>query len=272
ASTDRCSVLLSSVQSLSCPHRIPFHSQIFSTVFFLLAPPRLPAPAPRHLRAGSKAATAMGWAARFLTAVSFLAAGVLFAPDALVRLGGTGDGAATAAAAARLVHLLAFATAWGAGLWVTFIGGIVMFKYLPRHQFGSLQGKMFPAYFMLISVSSAISVAAFAYLHPWKTASTIEHYQLGFLLSALGCNLSNLLVFTPMTVEMMMKRHKMEKDLGIGTEVGYSKNAETAKRSPALAAMNRKFGMIHGLSSLANILSFGSLAMHSWYLSSKLDL
>ena len=71
---------------------------------------------------------------------------------------------------------------------------------------------------------------------------------------------------------MMMKRHKMEKDLGIGTEVGYSKNAETAKRSPTLAAMNRKFGMIHGLSSLANIMAFGSLAIHSWYLSSKLDL
>ncbi|CAD6255800.1 unnamed protein product [Miscanthus lutarioriparius] len=99
----------------------------------------------------------MGWAARFLTAVSFLAAGVLFAPDAL---------GAGAAAAARLVHVLAFATAWGAGLWVTFVGGIVMFKYLPRHQFGSLQGKMFPAYFMLISVCSAISVAAFAYLYP----------------------------------------------------------------------------------------------------------
>ncbi|KAF8668120.1 hypothetical protein HU200_052408 [Digitaria exilis] len=65
----------------------------------------------------------MGWAARFLTAVSFLAAGVLFAPDAL-RLSGDGR----AAAAARLVHLLAFATAWGAGLWVTFIGGIVMFN------------------------------------------------------------------------------------------------------------------------------------------------
>ncbi|CAO2145068.1 unnamed protein product [Urochloa humidicola] len=70
----------------------------------------------------------MGWAARFLTAVLFLAAGVLFAPDAL-RLGRPGDGAAMAAAAARLVHLLAFATAWGAGLWVTFIGGIVMFNF-----------------------------------------------------------------------------------------------------------------------------------------------
>ncbi|CAN6226616.1 unnamed protein product, partial [Urochloa humidicola] len=94
-----------------------------------------------------------------------------------------------------------------------------------------------------------------------------QRYQLGFLLSALGCNLS---VFTPMTVEIMIKRHKMEKDLRIRTEVGYSKNTETAKRSPDLAAMmNHKFGMIHGLSSLTNI---GSLAMHSWYLSSKLDL
>ncbi|CAO2186230.1 unnamed protein product [Urochloa humidicola] len=45
---------------------------------------------------------------------------------------------------------------------------------------------MFLAYFMLISVSSARSVAAFAYLYPWKTASTIERYQLRFLLSGLG--------------------------------------------------------------------------------------
>ena len=68
--------------------------------------------------------------------------------------------------------------------------------------FGNLQSKMFPAYFTLISACAAISVAAFAYLHPWKTASTVEPYQLGFLLSALGCNLSNLLVFTPMTIEV----------------------------------------------------------------------
>lgn len=80
-------------------------------------------------------------------------------------------------------------------------------RYLPRHQFGSLQGKMFPAYFMLISVCSAISVAAFAYLHPWKTASTIERYQLGFLISALGFDLSNLLVFTPMTTEVNLFYH-----------------------------------------------------------------
>ena len=55
---------------------------------------------------------------------------------------------------------------------------------------------------------------------------------------------------------MMMKRHKMEKDLGIGTEVGYSKNAETAKKSPALEAMNRKFSMIHVLSTLVSLWNY----------------
>ncbi|TVU23572.1 hypothetical protein EJB05_25946, partial [Eragrostis curvula] len=31
---------------------------------------------------------------------------------------------------------------------------------------------------------------------------------------------------------MMMKRHKMEKDLGIGSEVGFYRNTEMAKTSP----------------------------------------
>ncbi|XP_020102263.1 transmembrane protein 205 [Ananas comosus] len=210
----------------------------------------------------------MGWATRFLTAVAFLAVGVVFAPDVL---GSGPDSPAIAVSAAKLAHLLCFATAWGAALWVTFIGGIVMFKNLPRHQFGNLQSKMFPAYFMLVSVCAAVSVAAFAYLHPWKSASSLEHYQLGFLVAALGFDLSNLLVFTPMTIEMMKKRHKIERDLSIGEEVGWSKNVEVAKSNPNLAAMNKKFGMIHGLSSLANILAFGSLAMHSWYLAGKIQ-
>lgn len=71
---------------------------------------------------------------------------------------------------------------------------------------------------------------------------------------------------------MMKKRHKVEREENIGEEVGWSKNVEAAKVNPKLAAMNKKFGMIHGLSSLANIMSFGSLAMHSWYLAGKLHL
>ncbi|XP_059437957.1 uncharacterized protein LOC132170850 [Corylus avellana] len=213
----------------------------------------------------------MGWLTRFLAAVAFLAIGVIFSPETF---GSQSDGQNSTKFAIylKLAHLLSFSTAFGSALWVTFIGGIIMFKNLPRHQFGNLQSKMFPAYFSMVGVCCAISAGSFGYLHPWKSSSTAEKYQLGFLLSSFAFNLANLFVFTPMTIEMMKQRHKVERESNIGEEVGWTKNVEVAKVNPKLAAMNKKFGMIHGLSSLANIMAFGSLAMHSWYLAGKINL
>ncbi|KAL0371517.1 UNVERIFIED_CONTAM: Transmembrane protein [Sesamum angustifolium] len=204
----------------------------------------------------------MAWMTRFFTAVAFLAVGVIFSPETF---GSKSDGnnSPLLITLLKLAHLLCFSTAWGAALWVTFIGGIIMFKNLPRHQFGNLQSKMFPAYFSMVGVCCAIAVGAFGYLHPWKTSGAAEKYQLGFLVAAFSFNLSNLIIFTPMTIEMMKQRHKIEREANIGEEVGWTKNQEVAKKNPKLASMNKKFGMIHGLSSLANILSFGSLAIHS---------
>ena len=55
----------------------------------------------------------------------------------------------------------------------------------------------------MVGICCAISVAAFGYLHPWKSAATSERYQLGFLISAFAFNLANLFVFTPMTIEVI---------------------------------------------------------------------
>ncbi|XP_009378694.2 transmembrane protein 205 [Pyrus x bretschneideri] len=213
----------------------------------------------------------MAWLTRFVAAVAFLAIGVIFSPETF---GSKSDGlkSPTLSTYLKLAHLLCFSTAFGAALWVTFIGGIIMFKNLPRHQFGNLQSKMFPAYFTMVGICLAVSAGSFGYLHPWSSSSVADKYQLGFLLSSLSFNLTNLFVFTPMTIEMMKQRHKVEREQNIGEEVGWSKNVQVAKVNPKLAAMNKKFGMIHGLSSLANIFAFGSLAMHSWYLAGKLDL
>lgn len=47
-----------------------------------------------------------------------------------------------------MAHLLWFSKAFGAALWVTFSGGIIMtFRNQRRHQFGNLQSKMFPVLF-----------------------------------------------------------------------------------------------------------------------------
>ncbi|KAG9145771.1 hypothetical protein Leryth_011202 [Lithospermum erythrorhizon] len=212
----------------------------------------------------------MGWMTRFVTAVAFLAMGVIFSPETFGSNSET-QHPPNLISFIKLAHLLAFSTAWGAALWVTFIGGIIMFKNLPRHMFGNLQSKMFPAYFSMVGVCCAVCVGAFGYLHPWKTSSTSVKYQLGFLIAAFFFNLSNLVIFTPMTIQMMKQRHKIEREANIGEEVGWTKNQEVAKVNPKLKAMNKKFGMIHGLSSLANIFAFGSLAMHSWYLAGKLS-
>ncbi|XP_068312169.1 uncharacterized protein [Pyrus communis] len=213
----------------------------------------------------------MAWLTRFLAAVAFLAIGVIFSPETF---GSKSDGlkSPTLSTYLKLAHLLCFSTVFGAALWVTFIGGIIMFKNLPRHQFGNLQSKMFPAYFTMVGICLAVSAGSFGYLHPWSSSSVADKYQLGFLLSSFAFNLTNLFVFTPMTIEMMKQRHKVEREQNIGEEVGWSKNVQVAKVNPKLAAMNKKFGMIHGLSSLANIFAFGCLAMHSWYLAGKLDL
>ncbi|GKU86989.1 hypothetical protein SLEP1_g1452 [Rubroshorea leprosula] len=214
----------------------------------------------------------MAWITRFLAALAFFAMGVIFSPETFGSKS-DGEGSLKLSTLVKLVHLLSFSIAWGSALWVTFIAGVIMFKNMPRHQFGNLQSKMFPAYFSMVGICCAISVASFGYLHPWKSSSTAEKYQLGFLAAALTFNLINLFVFSPMTLEMMKQRHKVEKEEhSIGDEIGWSKNKEVAKVNPKLAAMNKKFGMIHGLSSLANIMAYGSLGMHSWYLASKLNL
>ncbi|MFQ6623915.1 hypothetical protein Gotur_003467 [Gossypium turneri] len=45
-------------------------------------------------------------------------------------------------------------------------------------------------------------------------------------------------------------------------KIGWSKNQETAKTNPKLAVMNKKFGMIHGLSSLARIFKLFCLLLY----------
>ncbi|XWS46571.1 hypothetical protein CRYUN_Cryun14cG0079300 [Craigia yunnanensis] len=122
----------------------------------------------------------MAWITRFLMAVAFLAVRIIFSPETF-RSKSNGPNSSNLSTFIKLAHLLSFSTARGIALWVTFIGGIIMFKNLPRHQFGNLQNKMFLAYFSLVGVYCAIAMAAFGYLHPWKSATMADKYQLGFL-------------------------------------------------------------------------------------------
>ncbi|KAF8391856.1 hypothetical protein HHK36_022194 [Tetracentron sinense] len=60
---------------------------------------------------------------------------------------------------------------------------------------------MFPAFFSMVCVCCATSVASFGYFQLWKSKSAAERYQLGFLLAAFAFILTNMFVFTPMIIE-----------------------------------------------------------------------
>ncbi len=156
-------------------------------------------------------------------------------------------------------HLLSYASVTGITLWHSFIGGPIAFKTLPRQQFGLLQSKLFPIYFSLQSVLNGVC---------FVTTSN-RNARIIFLIGAVS-GLINLTIVGPWTTKydainvflfflyvflyvnrIMNERHKVEREEG--------KQYNEAGISDRLKALNKRFGIAHGCSSLINIVIVLSL-------------
>lgn len=147
-----------------------------------------------------------------------------------------------------LFHLLSFSSWFGCSVWVSFVAGIIMFKNLPRHVFGRLQAKLFPAYFLYSAIFVSISMASASALG-WSMKS------LGIIL---GVILTNLVYFEPQTTKVMFQRHVVERKLGTGNEIGIIKpKDEKIANDPELKRLSKQFGMLHGVSTLMNLTALG---------------
>lgn len=63
-----------------------------------------------------------------------------------------------------------------------------MYRNLPRHTFGYIQGKLFPKYFLVGMILSSITMTTFIIqnpLHSWKSAQIVQ-VRLYILCAALG--------------------------------------------------------------------------------------
>ncbi|CAB9526648.1 Transmembrane protein 205 [Seminavis robusta] len=150
-----------------------------------------------------------------------------------------------------LLHLLSFSSWFGCSIWVSFIAGIVMFQNLPRHVFGRLQAKLFPAYFLFSAVMMVVA---------WATAQALQWTKESWipLGSILATILANLVFLEPKTTEVMFARHVVERRLGTGHEVGIIKPKDPkAANDPELKALSKQFGMLHGISTLMNLMALG---------------
>jgi len=161
------------------------------------------------------------------------------------------------------LYLLGYAWLFGMSVWVTFFGGVIAVRTLPRHQFGALQHKTFPVYFFLSIVISSALLSIWIWKHPDvlqqlsqpNVADVTQAYALGTVLLSQA---TNYLIISPLTSQTMFQRHKLEKEEGrVYTDPEVSQE---------MRALNRRFSMLHGISSLANLWAVIALLFHGLWI------
>lgn len=150
-----------------------------------------------------------------------------------------------------------YSLVFGASTFHSFYLSPIAFKTLPRSEFGALQNKVFPSYFLTQTVSAVL----LGLTSPFKLCP----FSLGLLtVSGLGGAI-NLFVLLPICRNIKDEREKLIKEKLHETVV----NGEVRPTETKIA-LDKKFGMYHGLSSLANIFSIASLGVYGLILAKRL--
>ncbi|KAG5654034.1 hypothetical protein H0H81_008050 [Sphagnurus paluster] len=161
------------------------------------------------------------------------------------------------------LYLVGYSWLFGMSLWISFFGGVIAFKTLPRQQFGNLQHKTFPIYFVLSVVLSSSLLFLWTQSHPDvldhltepRNADVAQVYALATVLFGQGFNY---FVIGPLTSKTMFQRHRLEKEEG--------KTYNEPGVSAEMKALNRRFGTLHGISSLANLAAVIALGFHGLWI------
>ncbi|XP_075711596.1 transmembrane protein 205 [Rhinoderma darwinii] len=157
----------------------------------------------------------------------------------------------------KVVYLLVLSASWGMQCWVTFVAGFVMIRGVPRHTFGLVQSKLFPFYGHIVLCFSFLNLAVYAAYHPRELLSATESAQIALFFISLILSALNARWFSPATTKAMFKMQDIEREHGLGGEIGMSANIEGYKRlrekDPKYQALRKTFFRYHGISSLCNL-------------------
>ncbi|KAL8361966.1 hypothetical protein RB601_007660 [Gaeumannomyces tritici] len=167
-------------------------------------------------------------------------------------------------------HIISYGTLLGTTFFHSFVNGIAMFKVLPRPQFSVVQQKLFPIYF---SMQTVLPVAL-AVTWPGSSSSALAATPAGLpgvlheagrwaVLAPLGAmfatGLLNLVVLLPATTGCMAERRAQEKKDG-------KRSWDPAPHSEEMLALNKRFGKLHGVSSLLNLTTFIATVVYGFTL------
>ncbi|PVH15121.1 uncharacterized protein CXQ87_002956 [Candidozyma duobushaemuli] len=146
------------------------------------------------------------------------------------------------------VNILLYSVAFGGGVMHSYIVSPLAFKYLPREEFGNLQNKVFPIYFIgqaaapiLLGVTSPVlSNVALSLLGVSSVAGALNYFW----------------------CLPTCKRIKEEKlKLIADKKHEHVVDGET-KPTDEMVALNKQFGKHHGFSSIFNLVSLVTLGAY----------
>ncbi|CAM8885070.1 unnamed protein product [Rhodiola kirilowii] len=199
------------------------------------------------------------------------------------------------------VQLIASSTAFGMGVWVTFMSSHIMTRALSRQQLGIVQSKIYPVYYR--SAGYAVFTALVTHMLGKRSRlfEDLGHFvQVLNLMAAVAIGLSNLIYFDPRATRVMFERMKVEKEEGMGRDA-YLVAEHTRTQEPIIVAtadattsstvagpggrlteeevtqsqiphLSEKLKRYNAYTTILNMLTMMSMAWHLAYLGRRLAL
>ncbi|KAL3964728.1 hypothetical protein ACCO45_001732 [Purpureocillium lilacinum] len=169
-------------------------------------------------------------------------------------------------------HIISYGTLLGTSFFHSFINGPVMYKSIDRPAFSAAQTNLFPIYFSIQTVIPVILALTF----PGNTLTGVPSGVSGLLdnssrwdsllpiAAMFVTGLANLAVIGPATTKTMKERRGQVKRDG---KEWYAEGPH----SDEMQALNKRFGMLHGISSLINLTTFVSAVTYGFTLGARIQ-
>ncbi|XP_011206276.2 uncharacterized protein LOC105228242 [Bactrocera dorsalis] len=171
---------------------------------------------------------------------------------------------------ATIAYLGAFATHFGAQIWMTFISGLSLYFSLPRHIFGQCQQILFPRYFAMSSILSISMLILFVkyFLTSWNATAIT---QLIALSATVLIEIIIRLYLAPPMLRLMHEKYRIEGAIGSGREVG-SLEQGILIQCPHYQRIHKTFRRIHMTIAMGNMSVLLATCLHLYFLASKIQI
>ncbi|TQV99916.1 hypothetical protein V2A60_005336 [Cordyceps javanica] len=168
-------------------------------------------------------------------------------------------------------HILAYGTLVGTSFFHSFVNSPILFKAVERPIFSAFQAKIFPIYFGLQTALPAILALTFpgsTLLATPNGISTLFHESnrwgsLAPIATMFVSGILNLLVLLPASRKVMKQRQGQAKRDG-------KQWHEEGPHSDEMRVLSKRFGMLHGISSLLNLVTFIGSVTYGFTLGARL--